>query len=317
MSDYIADFINYISSVRNLSPETVRSYRADLGQFSGFLGREFPASDITQLNTLVMRSYLMSLKKRQYRKSSLARKVAALKSFFKFLARERVIENNPLLLIRSPKIDKRLPNFMTEPEVKEFINNPEMHPPKFRPQEGRMIALRDKVILELLYSSGLRVSELVQIKLGDIDFNSGMVHIRGKGRQERLVPIGSFALKAIEGYLDARNKESKKNPGYKSEPNSYLFLNRFGGRLSDRGVRLEINRYRLLSGAANRKISPHTFRHTFATHLLDHGADLRSVQELLGHKNISTTQIYTHITTGRLKEVYKKAHPRAGKKLIG
>jgi len=380
MADYINQFIEYISSVRNYSPETVRSYQSDLVQFNAFLKSQFPSVDFAGITNLVIRSYLVALKEKNYQKTSLARKVATLKSFFKFLAQKRVIENNPITLIRSPRINKKLPDFMTESEVGNMIHQPTIQAPKFRPNEGRTVALRNAAILELLYSCGLRVSELAQLKIKDIDFNSSVAHILGKGRKERIVPVGSFAMKAIENYLTAREKEAQTNKnkavakqkpelrsrpravsrrlkrselsasvttsieraselsanvttsieraselsanvttsaGKASELNSYLFLNRFGGGLTDRSVRNEVARYRLSTGLTNKRISPHTFRHTFATHLLDHGADLRSVQELLGHKSISTTQIYTHITTNRLKEVYNQAHPRARKTKIG
>lgn len=369
MADYINQFIEYLSSVRNYSKETIRAYCNDLAQFSEFLKSQFPSVDFAGITNLVIRSYLVFLKEKNYQKTSLARKVATLKSFFKFLAQKRIIENNPITLIRSPRINKKLPDFMTESEVKNMVHHPIIQSPKFRPNEGRMVALRDAAILELLYSCGLRVSELVQLKIKDIDFNSSVAHILGKGRQERIVPIGSFAMKAIENYLSARpprkhsggvggqgrRKESSQSPKQKpelrsrprafsrrlkrselsaivnstetatattsaeraSEQNSHLFLNRFGEGLTDRSVRNEIARYRLGTGLTNKRISPHTFRHTFATHLLDHGADLRSVQELLGHKSISTTQIYTHITTSRLKEIYNQAHPRARKTKIG
>jgi len=317
MPDYISQFIEYLSSVRNYSPETIRAYHTDLVQFSAFLKSQFPSVDFAGITNLVIRSYLVFFKEKNYQKTSLARKVATLKSFFKFLAQKRIIENNPITLIRSPRINKKLPDFMTELEVKNMVHQPAVQAPKFRPNEGRMVALRDAAILELLYSCGLRVSELAQLKIKDIDFNSSVAHILGKGRQERIVPIGSFAMKAIEDYLQGRRKESSQSVKQKPEQNSHLFLNRFGGGLTDRSVRNEIARYRLGTGLTNKRISPHTFRHTFATHLLDHGADLRSVQELLGHKSISTTQIYTHITTSRLKEVYNKAHPRARKSKIG
>ncbi|MEK7310089.1 MAG: tyrosine recombinase XerC [Planctomycetota bacterium] len=360
MADYVNQFIEYISSVRNYSRETVRAYHTDLMQFSAFLKPQFPSADFADITNLVIRSYLVFLKEKNYQKTSLARKVATLKSFFKFLAQKRLVANNPITLIRSPRINKKLPDFMTESEVKNMVHQPVIQAPKFRPNEGRMVALRDAAILELLYSCGLRVSELTQLKIKDIDFNSSVAHILGKGRKERIVPVGSFAMKAIENYLTARGKEAQDNKNQQephmankavakqkpelrsrpgafsqrlkrselsasvttiteraSEQNSHLFLNRFGGGLTDRSVRNEIARYRLGTGLTNKRISPHTFRHTFATHLLDHGADLRSVQELLGHKSISTTQIYTHITTNRLKEVYNQAHPRARKTKIG
>ncbi|MEW6026548.1 MAG: tyrosine recombinase XerC [Planctomycetota bacterium] len=337
MPDYISQFTEYLSSVRNYSPQTIRSYRNDMGQFNDFLRSQFPSNDLSAVTNLVVRSYLVFLKEKNYQKASLAHKVATLKSFFKFLVQKRLIVNNPVTMIRSPRINKKLPDFMTEPEIKNMVRQPSVQVPKFRPNEGRMVALRNAAILELLYSCGLRVSELAQLRIKDIDFNSSVAHILGKGRKERIVPIGSFAMKAIEDYLTARKQEmhtnkcktatrrsvvgalewrrtaARQNP----EPNSYLFLNRFGEGLTDRSVRNEIARYRTGAGLANKRISPHTFRHTFATHLLDHGADLRSVQELLGHKSISTTQIYTHITTNRLKEVYNQAHPRARKSKIG
>lgn len=327
-NDYIEQFLDYITSVRNYSQETSRSYRHDLLQFNRFLETEFPSNDFSQITNLVIRSYLVFLKQQNYQKTSLALKVATLKSFFKFLNQKRIIENNPLVLIRSPRIDKRLPDFLTESETKDMIAQPGTHPPQFRPNEGKLISLRDTVILELLYSCGLRVSELVRLRIRDIDFNSSIAHIYGKGRQERLVPIGSYALKSIENYLVARGdpeaipqtrlrREARTKESKNLEQSSCLFLNRFGKPLSDRSVRNEIARYRISTGLTSKRISPHTFRHTFATHMLDRGADLRSVQELLGHKNISTTQIYTHVTTNRLKEVYNNAHPRARKSKIG
>ncbi len=316
MKDYIQEFLKYIISVRNYSDQTERSYRNDLSQFRQFLSKDFLMTDFSAVNNLMLRSFLAYLKGKNYQKTTIARKVASIKSFFKFLATIRVIENSPMILVRSPRTDKKLPNFLTQTEMKNIIKEPHDHPPTFRKDEGKLIALRDTVILELLYSSGLRVSELVNLKVKDIDFNSAVIHILGKGKQERLVPVGSYAMKALEEYLKKREQAAKRATAgmqkLRADFNSHLFLNRFGNPLSDRSVRKEIARYRQAIGL-NKKVSPHTFRHTFATHLLENGADLRSVQELLGHKSISTTQIYTHVTTSRLKEVYNKTHPRAYK----
>ncbi|MDI6733625.1 MAG: site-specific integrase, partial [Planctomycetota bacterium] len=221
MAERIEYFLTYLESVRNYSHETIRSYRNDLKQFRDFLQERFSIADPSQaeqISNLIVRSYLVFLKERQYQKTTITRKVATLKSFFKFLTRKRIANNNPMLLIRSQRVNKKLPDFMTESEVENIIKQPLIHPPKYRPREGRLISLRNLAILELLYSSGLRVSELANLKIRDIDFNSSVAHILGKGRKERLVPIGSFAMKSIEEYLKTREDFARENLGARGRP---------------------------------------------------------------------------------------------------
>ena len=223
----------------------------------------------------------------------------AVRSLYKFLCREGILEINPVESIRTPKLDKKLPKFMTVNDTEALLNLPDLN---------TLSGIRDSAIMETLYSAGMRVSELVGIDVADVDFLNGVVKVKGKGKKERLSPIGNHALKAIQAYLDKRKLEMVSNK--LCTDSKALFLNNRGGRLTERSVARMLEKYVKKAGIYS-KISPHTFRHSFATHLLDRGADLRSVQELLGHANLSTTQIYTHITTERLKEVYDKAHPRA------
>jgi site-specific recombinase XerD len=216
-----------------------------------------------------------------------------LRSFFRFLTRENLIKTNPILMLSSPKLEKPLPSFMTEDEVSKLIEA------VFLRNDIDEFALRDRAILEVFYSSGLRISELVALDLNAVDFISGIIKVMGKGKKERVVPVGDIALKAVRNYLKARKKD-----------NEAVFLNKNGKRITTRGVRGIVGKY-LKSVGLLRGISAHTLRHSFATHLLNRGADLRTVQELLGHANLSTTQIYTHLTTEKLKSVYDKAHPHA------
>ena len=303
--------MDYLRS-RNSSPETLRAYREDLTQFIRFLKKE-KITTPQKVDTLAMRGFIVALRQDYKLKNvSLARKIAACRSFFKWLNKMEIISTNPTDVLRTPKLEKKLPDFLTESEFEKLIATPDT---------TKLGGLRDRAIMEALYSSGARISELVNLKLKDIDFNNGVMHVYGKGRQERLALLGKPALKAIEIYLEARNREpvrgSRQGKKQKTDGSAYLFLNLRGGRLTDRSIRRGIIAYARYAGLPARKISPHTLRHSFATHLLNHGADLRSVQELLGHKNISTTQIYTHVTTTRLKEVYNKSHPRAKRKKSG
>ncbi|NTV29834.1 MAG: tyrosine-type recombinase/integrase, partial [Candidatus Omnitrophica bacterium] len=230
------------------------------------------------------------LKARQLKARSVARKLSSLRSFFRFLQREGLVQKNPAALVLTPKLDKGLPHFLTEADAVRLVEAPE---------DNTVESLRDRAIFETLYSTGIRVSELVGMSVGDADLIGNIVKVYGKGKKERIVPIGDKACEALGAYLDARRGRAEA-----------LFLNRTGGRLTDRSVRNIINKH-IKRVALEQKVSPHMFRHSFATHLLDHGADLRSVQELLGHVNLSTTQIYTHLTMDKLKSVYDKAHPRA------
>jgi tyrosine recombinase XerC len=286
MNRYIEKFIIYLDVEKNYSPHTSLNYRLDLEEFFAF----HADTAVEKITYLHLRKFLAELRNKQHRPRTMARKLSSLRSFFKFLQREGHIKDNPAVLLMSPKLDKTLPKFLTENETTELID---------APGPDKILDKRDKAMFEALYSSGLRVSELVGLNTDSIDFIGNIVKVLGKGKKERLVPIGEKAVDAIQDYLKGRGSDSRA-----------LFLNKRGGRLTDRSVRNIINKH-LLKTSVKMHISPHVLRHSFATHLLNRGADLRSVQELLGHANLSTTQIYTHMTTERLKSVYDKAHPRA------
>ncbi|MBN1869453.1 MAG: tyrosine recombinase XerC [Candidatus Omnitrophica bacterium] len=286
MNRYLEKFISYLEIEKNYSPHTILNYRIDLEGFCNFIGQ----TSVEKVDYLFLRRFLAQLRTKNYRPRTLARKLSALRSFYKFLQREGFAHENPAVLIMSPKLDKMLPKFLSEDEMAQLIEAPSL-----KDTAGK----RDRAILETLYSTGMRVSELVGLNIPDVDLISNIVKVRGKGKKERLIPIGDKALEAIRDYLQER--KHKLNA---------LFLNKSGTRLSDRSVRNITNKY-ITAVSMTRHVSPHVVRHSFATHLLNRGADLRSVQELLGHVNLSTTQIYTHVTTDHLKEVYNKAHPRA------
>ncbi|NQT06717.1 MAG: tyrosine recombinase XerC [Candidatus Omnitrophica bacterium] len=284
---YVDKFMNYLKVERNASPHTIINYTEDLKGFSIFLENR-PVEDV---NYLIIRKFLAGLRSREYSKRTVARKLATLRSFFKFLYKEGYLKSNPISTISTPKIDKRLPKFLDVATACKLIESP---------SAKDAYGLRDRAIMEVLYSAGIRVSELVGLNVDSVDFIGEVVKVMGKGRKERICPIGIKAANALKEYLDKRSGSKEKA----------LFLNKSGKRLHDRSVRRIIDKY-IKRVSLKEKISPHTLRHSFATHLLDKGADLRSVQELLGHKNLSTTQIYTHITTERLKSIYDKTHPRA------
>lgn len=290
MLRYIDKFINYLNIEKNASEHTILNYSIDLRDFAAFLGE----AGVDSVNYLFLRKYLAHMKEKNYSKRTVARKLATLRSFFKFLYREGYIKTNPSSGIYTPKLDKKLPIFLDTNEVSRLIEAPD---------EKDLTGLRDRAVMETLYSTGMRVSELVHMSLNDVDFIGGVIKVFGKGKKERLAPIGDKALRSIRAYLGKRTAA-------KLNDKKAVFLNKDGGRLTDRSVRRIIEKY-IKRVSLREGISPHTLRHSFATHLLDRGADLRSVQELLGHMNLSTTQIYTHVTMQRLKEVYDKAHPRA------
>jgi len=287
LKTFIDKFEKYIKIEKNYSEHTARSYLADLGEFSAFLGAKAPA-DVTHLD---MRRFLAELKSRNVAKRTVVRKLASIRSFFKFLFREKHIKTNPADSIFTPKLDKSLPEFLDPKKALQLVTAPRL---------DTVMGLRDRAILEVLYSSGARVSELVGIDRDNVDLISGTMKVRGKGKKERLALLGSESQKALRNYLRETDSVSAKA----------VFVNKNGTRLSDRSVRRIVDKYVKLC-SIQQKISPHSIRHSFATHLIDNGADLRSVQELLGHKNLSTTQIYTHLGANRLKEIYMKAHPRA------
>ena len=289
MEKYIEKFIRYLEIEKNYSGHTVINYKFDLKDFGRFLA----GTELEKIDYLALRKYLAVLKEKNLGNRTVGRRLSALRSFFRFLSREGYIKANPILMLSSPKLDKHLPSFMTEDEVKKLIES------AFGKNDSDLLGLRDRAILEVFYSSGLRISEVVGLNLDDIDFISGIVKVRGKGKKERIVPIGEAALSTIRKYLDMRKKES-----------SAIFLNNNSRRITTRGVRYLLAKYLHLA-EIKPGVSAHTFRHSFATHLLNRGADLRTVQELLGHANLSTTQIYTHLTTEKLKSVYDKAHPHA------
>jgi len=287
ITHYIDKFIRYLEIEKNYSAHTILNYSLDLKEFKDFL-KDTP---IEKVDHLVLRKYLSELKQKNLKNRTVNRKLSCLRSFFKFLFREGYIKSNPTKLISGPKQEKNLPSFLTEEEVLRLLENiPLKDEHNFR----------DKAILETFYSTGMRISELVGLNISDIDFISGTVKVRGKGKKERLLPIGEKAISALKDYLERRKKKDEEA----------VFLNRFGKRITGRAVRDIVAKYvKLVSIKTG--VSPHTLRHSFATHLLERGADLRSVQELLGHTNISTTQIYTHLTTEKLKQIYNQAHPRA------
>ena len=306
-------FLDYLKFERHFSDYTIKSYGADLFQFgqflSGLIGRGMnnePVSPLTpeQLDQKfqaceppAVRDFLQYLYGQNYTKSTTARKLATLRSFYKYLIKRGVVPASPMISIRTPKQEKRLPKCLDLEQVQKLLE---------APGDADLLSARDKAMLEVLYSSGIRVSELVELETGDLDLQEGVLRVRGKGRKERLTPIGSQAIKALQRYFEFRNADPKMNtPG-----NTRVFLNKHGGSLSTRSVRRKLDKY-LVAAGLDPGISPHTLRHSFATHLLNNGADLRSVQELLGHQSLSTTQIYTHLTTNRMKQAYDAAHPRA------
>lgn len=289
MDKYIEKFIRYLEIEKNYSPHTVLNYKLDLEDFNKFQGE----LALEKVDYLFLRKYLALLKEKNLGTRTVNRHLSSLRSFFKFLCREGYLKENPILLLSSPKQEKHLPSFLTEEEVLKLIES------AFAKDEKDERGLRDRAILETFYSTGLRISELVGLNLDDIDLVSNIVKAKGKGKKERIVPIGDTAINTIRKYLDKRKKQAEA-----------LFLNKNGTRISTRGVRDIVSKYLRIAGIKD-GVSPHTFRHSFATHLLNRGADLRTVQELLGHANLSTTQVYTHLTTEKLKNVYDKAHPRA------
>jgi integrase/recombinase XerC len=298
LSEQIAVFCRYLDTERNVSPHTLAAYRLDLEQLAAFLAREKGVTaGVGDVDHLLLRRYLALLGKRA-KKSSVGRKLAAIRSFFRFLVRQGVVGKNPAELIATPKKENRLPFHLDIDQVTTLVE---------APQDADKYALRDRAILEMLYSCGLRVSELTGLAIGDLDFSGGMVRVLGKGNKERIVPVGSRALEAVRTYLEGQGVSAGSAP---------LFLNTRGQRINRRSVARIVDAH-VLRIAAFKRISPHILRHTFATHMLEGGADLRAIQELLGHASLSTTQKYTHVGIDRLMEVYDKAHPKAHTKKEG
>ena len=298
MEDAIKAFVMHLQVERNASHETIRNYRSDLHQLTKFVRRTKQETGPLRIDTVTgddIRAYLHSLDQQDEKASSLARKLACLRSFFRFLVREGRLHKNPTENIRSPKLPKPLPRVLTKDDAAALMEFPIGPSP---------LSLRDRALLETMYSTGARVSEVVGINLDDLNQTDGIVCLRGKGRKERMVPIGDVALHAIREYRKSLKPPTRS--GYQSSP---MFLNHRGGRITTRSVARMVSRYssRLVGGA----VSPHALRHSYATHLLDEGADLRSIQEMLGHASLSTTQKYTHLAMDQLMAVYDSAHPRA------
>jgi integrase/recombinase XerC len=297
MRKHLFDFLNHLKTERNISYHTERSYLADLEQFYDFLGE----TDLSDVDHLALRQFIAHLMKLKMRKSSIARKLSAIRTFFKYLNREGILTNNPARLVMTPRREKRLPAVLTADDAQRLMDAPGDKGP-----EDRHTELRDRAVLETLYSTGIRASELTGMNREDIDRHDQIIRIRGKGRKERVVAVGRKALDAIDAYLD-RKPVSVDAPA--------VFTGPSGKRLTARTVQRILENYRKQLGL-QQKASPHTLRHSFATHMLESGADLRAIQELLGHASLSTTQRYTHLNLDSLMEVYDKAHPKARKKPI-
>lgn len=303
MNELIERYVNYLKYERNASPHTIRNYHSDLVQFRDFLaeGNKDAAVNVNTANALKIRAYLAHLFQKQEKKSSIARKLAAIRAFFKFLTREQLIAENPSAAVSTPKLDKKLPRIMTEEEMNTFLDRIAA-----AAQSGDPAILRDRAILELLYASGLRVSELAGLDLRNVNFGDAFVLVRGKGDKERIVPFGSKAKAALDAYLPVREALLREN----RTGTPALFLNIRGRRLTTRSVDRILKRYVRLYGL-NVKASPHSLRHAFASHLLAEGADLRAIQEMLGHKSLATTQKYTQVSIKQLMDVYDRTHPKA------
>ncbi len=297
MKREIGDFLDYLTYERNVSTNTVEAYRDDLESFLRFLCNDYltidrDLVDLRRVDHLTVRAYLAHLSRRKLARTSIARHLSALRTFFKYLMREGLAEANPARTVATPKREKHLPAVMQPSDISLLLEQPDL---------DTSLGIRDRAWLELLYASGLRISELVGIDLDDIEVRARLVKVHGKGSKERIVPFGSKAEEALRAYLAVREAEADEQA---------LFVNYRGGRITTRSIRRLFDRY-LRAASLRAGISPHTMRHSFATHLLNAGADLRGIQELLGHASLSTTQKYTHLNDWELIKVYKKAHPRA------
>ncbi|MDD3066143.1 MAG: tyrosine recombinase XerC [Endomicrobiaceae bacterium] len=287
----IEQFIRYLQAERNYSVHTARAYAADMRGFAVFLTNKHNSVSFENCTKQTVRDYLAFLYNNNLKKSSIGRKLAVLKSFYKFLAINSRITTNPVSAMATPKKEKKIPVFLTEQEILDLFDIPQL-------------PLRDKAMLELLYSSGIRIEEMINLNLKDLDIISETVKVFGKGAKERTVPVGVKCLNAIKEYLDFR-----RGAGQSCKTDSPMFLNKYGGRISSRGARKALHGWFIKAGYL-KKVSPHTIRHSFATHMLDRGCGIRTVQQILGHKNLATTQIYTHVTLESLRKIYNQAHPR-------
>ncbi|QQE76917.1 site-specific tyrosine recombinase XerD [Alicyclobacillus sp. SO9] len=295
MTEWISGFIDYLSVERGLSKNTLESYQRDLTSFAVYL-KKLSSTGLLEANRTHLLGYMSYLQSCGRANSTMSRNLASLRSFYHYLLRSEVIEADPTVHVETPKIEKRLPKVLTVDEVERLLS---------APNTASASGIRDKAMLELLYATGIRVTELISIQISDVNLSAGFLKCMGKGSKERIIPIGDVAQGALRGYLNgSRDKLLRKHQ------TEALFLNHLGEQMSRQGFWKLLKKYSQAAGIT-KDITPHTLRHSFATHLLERGADLRSVQEMLGHADISTTQIYTHVTRGRLKEVYATAHPRA------
>lgn len=295
----VAQFLRYLATERNASDLTIKAYREDLFGLIDWLEHEHqqpPAVD--QLTPQDLRAFQAALQQADYARSTISRKLASMRSFYKFAQRQGMASSNPAKPLRNPRRQRKLPHVLSNAEMGRLLRTP---------PGGDPAGLRDRAILETMYSSGLRVSELVGLNDGDLDCEEQIVRVRGKGRKERISPLGSYAIRAIRRYQQVRTLDASEAV---KGPQAAVFVNRFGKRLTTRSIGRMLEKHLAAAGLDSRT-SPHTLRHSFATHLLDRGADIRSVQELLGHKSLVTTQIYTHVSAANLRAVYEKAHPRA------
>ncbi len=290
MKEYIKKFLSYLKYEKNSSEHTIKNYGMDLSQFSEYLGDK----KIDDISPLDIRGFIVYLSEKGEKKTSISRKISALRSFFKYLLKERIIKLNPAESVPLPKLDKPLPKFLTITEVNELLEEKEKDKDNFT-------KIRDDAILELLYATGIRISELVSLNLEDINFKEQLIRVKGKGKKERIVPFGDIAKAKVKEYL--RNREEKR------PKTSAVFINRFGKRLSQRYIQMMLKKHLLVKGLT-KDITPHSLRHSFATHLLSMGADLRTIQELLGHASLNTTQRYTHLNLKQLIDEYNKVKPR-------
>ena len=300
MRGEITQFLRYLDAERNASELTIKSYREDLLDLCDFLVEQLGGDKLPgEITPRDLRGYLAALHEAGYARTSISRKLASLRSFYRFAQRREMTDTNPAKPLRNPRGTRKLPHFLSSDEILTLLD---------APSKRDTLGMRDLAILETMYSAGLRVSEVVGLNEGDLDLADGIARIRGKGRKERLSPLGRYAVDALKSYLPKRLLAPKEPKGREAP----VFVNRFGNRLTTRSVARMLEKYLKLSGL-DLRTTPHTLRHSFATHLLDRGADIRSVQELLGHKSLVTTQIYTHLSTANLLEVYNRAHPRASR----
>ncbi len=293
-----ARFLQYLRVERNASELTIKSYREDLEALAEYLTDLQGATPSPgNIGTVELRGYIAALHEAGYAKTTISRRLASLRSFFRFGQREGWTRANPAKPLRNPRKARSLPHFLSSEDIARLLSAPAAAEP---------LGLRDRAILEVLYSAGLRVSELAGLNVSDLDFAGGTLRVRGKGRRERIAPVGSFAARAVKDWLAVRRVSAREKPA----ADAPVFVNKFGRRLTTRSIGRMLEKHLAATGL-DRRTTPHTLRHSFATHLLDRGADIRSVQELLGHKSLVTTQIYTHVSTAGLRAAYERAHPRA------